>query len=146
MTNNIPNNFYRTSIKALVMDDEKRFLLLLENNGLWELPGGGLDFGEKPYDCLVRELHEEMGVEVTYVNKQPSYFVTALRTEGRWKSNVLYETELKDLKFTPSDECTEIRFFTKEEALKETLYPIVREFIKEYDPANHEQKKNIVQH
>ncbi len=44
----IPNNFYRTSVKALILDDKKRFLLLLEKKGLWELPGGGLDFGENP--------------------------------------------------------------------------------------------------
>ncbi len=135
---NIPNNFYRTSIKALILDNKKRFLLLLENNGLWELPGGGLDFGEKPFDCLVRELREEMGIETIYINKRPSYFVTALRTEGQWKSNVIYETKVKNLKFTPSSECVEIRFFTKEDALKENLYPIVTEFIKEYNPDNHE--------
>lgn len=136
----IPNNFYRTSIKALILDDKKRFLLLLENNGLWELPGGGLDFGEKPYDCLVRELREETGLEVTYMNKRPSYFVTALNINGQWKANVVYETKVKDLKFISSSECTKIRFFTKEEALKKNLYPIVKEFIKEYDPANHEPR------
>ncbi|MFH0952299.1 MAG: NUDIX hydrolase [Patescibacteria group bacterium] len=92
------------------------------------------------YDCLIRELREEVGIEVTYINKRPSYFVTALNINGQWKSNVLYETKIKDLKFTPSDECVDMRFFTKEEALKEKIYPVVREFIKEYDPANHEPK------
>lgn len=134
---NIPNNFYRTSIKALILDDQKRFLLVKEDNGLWEFPGGGLDYGEKPHDCLIRELKEEVGLEATYINNRPSYFVTALNINGRWKANVFYETHVKDLNFTPSEECTELRFFTKEEAIKENLYPIVKEFIKEYDPANH---------
>ena len=136
----IPNGFYRTSIKALILDEEKRFLLTKESNGIWELPGGCLDFGEKPHDCLVREIREELNLEVLHINKQPSYFTSALNINGQWKSNVLYETVLKNLDFTPSDECTEVRFFTVEEALKENLYPIVKEFLTVYSPTNHESR------
>jgi len=134
----IPNRFYRASVKALILDNKKRFLLVKENNDLWELPGGGLDYGEKPSDCLAREIKEEMGLEVTYINKQPSYFLTVLqRKKGRWISNIIYETKIENLEFHPSDECVELKFFTKKEALKENLFPNVAKFVKIYNPENH---------
>ncbi|MHB8903805.1 MAG: NUDIX hydrolase [Patescibacteria group bacterium] len=133
----IPNNYYRTSIKALILDEHKRFLLFKEYNGFWELPGGGLDFGEKVRDCLIREMKEEAGLEVTEVNPRPSYFITVINNNNVWKSMVIYETKIRNLNFKVSDECIEIRFFTIEEARQEKLYFATEAFLKEYSPDNH---------
>ncbi|MBP7806489.1 NUDIX hydrolase [Candidatus Gracilibacteria bacterium] len=128
---NIPNCYYRVSVKALITDNEGKFLLIRENVGKWELPGGGLDFGENPRDGLIRELKEEMNLDVVSISEKPLYFFTCFQN-NKWRANVLYKTEVQDLNFTPSDECEEIGFFTPEEALKLPLFDNVIEFCKHY--------------
>lgn len=133
----IPNTFYRISAKALILDDQKRFLLEREDNGLWDFPGGGIDHGDNPIETIKRKIMEEMGLEVLDVNPTIQYFVIAKALDNVWKSSVFYFTKLKNLEFTPTEECKEIRFFTKEEAEKVNLYPVVKAFLKEFDPARH---------
>ncbi|GAB2911997.1 NUDIX domain-containing protein [Nonomuraea fastidiosa] len=53
------------SVSAFVFDDDGR--LLLANHGdvrRWAAPGGGVDPDERPEDAVVRELREELGVEI----------------------------------------------------------------------------------
>ncbi len=112
----IPNGFYRVSAKGLILDEtRKKFAIVLEDNGLWELPGGGLHWGESPEECLKREILEEMGLTVTYVSPNPSYFLYGKNMKGKWSVNIVYEIKVKDLDFTPSEECQEIRFVSPEE-------------------------------
>ncbi len=130
----IPNAFYRTSIKALVLNEKKQFLLAKEANGYWELLGGGLDFGEDPRDGLIREIKEETGLQATYVSEHPLYFLTYLNEDnGVWKSNVVYEVRLKNLKFTQSDECVELGFFDKESLQNVQAFTNVIKFAEMFD-------------
>jgi 8-oxo-dGTP diphosphatase len=58
----------RVAAYALVYDRDGRVLLTHLCRGMqrghWTLPGGGLDFGERPRDAVVREVREETGLEV----------------------------------------------------------------------------------
>ena len=58
-----------TVVAAVIRDDRGRLLLTRRPDdrhmgGLWEFPGGKVHAGEPPADALVRELYEELGVEV----------------------------------------------------------------------------------
>ncbi len=59
-----------TSVRSYgVLIDDGRVALVRSSNPrhtppLWWLPGGGIDFGEAPEDTLLREFHEETGLEV----------------------------------------------------------------------------------
>lgn len=130
--------YYRVSIKGIIVDESGRFLLAKEENGKWELLGGGLNHGEEPIDGLKREIKEETGLDVTRVSKTPKYFITSKRL-GRdtYMANIIYEVQLKDLNFIPSNECQELRFFNVDDARLLDLYPNVEKFLDVYNPAKH---------
>lgn len=57
----------RVAAYALCTDDERLLLCRIAPGpwtavGRWTLPGGGLDFGERPADGALRELTEETGL------------------------------------------------------------------------------------
>lgn len=55
---------FPVSVKGVAVQGGK--VLLLENERAeWELPGGKLELGEDPADCVVREIGEESGWKVT---------------------------------------------------------------------------------
>ena len=140
----VPDSFYRVSVKALIRDKTNRFLLVREDNGFWELPGGGLDFGESPAEGIKREIWEEMKLKTTFISPQPCYFFTIKNHKDVFIANVIYEVGLASFDFQVTKECEEIRFFSPEEVyLEPKVYPNVSAFAKLFqnEPLEIHQRK-----
>ncbi|MET7498779.1 NUDIX hydrolase [Streptomyces microflavus] len=72
-------------VGALITDEDGRVLLLRRRphdflGGLWELPGGGVEPGERLVDALCREVLEETGLTVTCVTGHAGSFDYASRS------------------------------------------------------------------
>ncbi|MFA6251104.1 MAG: NUDIX hydrolase [Candidatus Paceibacterota bacterium] len=129
MKQEVPNSFYRVSVKGLIFDENReKFLIIKEDNGWWELPGGGLDWEESVEDALRREIKEEMGLTVTYISKEPLHYLRGLNMKDNYSINLVYEIKIDNLQeFIPSRECLEIKFVTPKEAKEMHAWRNVKE-------------------
>jgi mutator protein MutT len=71
-------------VAALVESEGRIFLARRSpkegHGGLWELPGGKVEAGEKPEGALLRELEEELGIDARLSGRPSRY---EARIEGR---------------------------------------------------------------
>lgn len=78
-----PNSAFRLIVAAAMIDEAGRVLVQKRPAGkplagLWEFPGGKIEPGESPEAALVRELFEELGVDVSPEELTPFTFSTAV--------------------------------------------------------------------
>ena len=57
------------AVKAIIKQGDKFLVIKQKFNGqsAWDIPGGRVEFGENPYDTLVREVMEEVHLSVEIV-------------------------------------------------------------------------------
>jgi len=80
MTSSTPRNILLVAACALI-DADGRILLAQRPEGkslagLWEFPGGKVEPGETPEECLIRELDEELGVTTRVACLAPLTFAS----------------------------------------------------------------------
>ncbi|MER8231044.1 NUDIX domain-containing protein [Streptomyces sp. NPDC094049] len=115
-----PNSMV-VAASAVVTDERGRILLQLRrDNGLWALPGGGMDLGESMPGAAVREVREETGLDVeitglvgTYTD--PRHIIAYSDGEVRRQFNVCFRARVVGGSPTVSDESTEVRFVAPED-------------------------------
>jgi 8-oxo-dGTP diphosphatase len=70
---------------------------------LWEFPGGKVEPGEDPRDCIVREIREELAIDVTVsgiydvvYHKYPERAVLVLAYRCRWQSGEIIDLDVME--------------------------------------------------
>ena len=102
---------------AIILDDQNRVLLCHRcDHDLWNLPGGGLEFNEAPWECVVREVKEEVGLDVEVERLAGIY-------SKRNKNDLVFSFVCKVIggKLTLTEEVDQIEYFSIGEIPKNTV-------------------------
>lgn len=110
------------SQKAFVFNRNGKFLTMRRTHTApsgplsWDLPGGVVDYGEKPVAAIRREIKEETGLAVK--NLIPFDVEAHTSKNGEYWITVLYAAEASSGKFSVSWEHDLHKWVTKTEFLK----------------------------
>jgi ADP-ribose pyrophosphatase YjhB (NUDIX family) len=111
-----PANSIVPSVTAIVVNDAGQLLLVHKtDNGLWALPGGGVDPGESVSDAVVREVKEETGLNVEVrdlsgVYSNPHHVMAYDDGEVRQQFSLCFRTQLLGGTIATSSETSEVEF------------------------------------
>jgi len=119
----------QVSQKIFLKNPEGKLLALLRSETdpsrplSWDLPGGGLEEGEKLEDSIRREIREEIGIEVGEI----SVFAAEsdFNKNGKYSVQIAYIGTVDNPTITLSYEHKEYRWITRDEFLAlESSYKI----------------------
>ncbi len=128
---------FHITVKGIVIYDDKVLILKRvrpssDGLGYWELPGGGLEYGETPHQALIRELKEETNLDIKIL--KPVYTFTAIR-ENYQTVGIGFLCIPTNNHVTISNEHTDYLFADKEELkdyLDKTIYDDIIFTLEEY--------------
>lgn len=103
--------------KAFVINSDGLILVLRRSKTAptrpltWDLPGGGVDFGEDPTEAVIREAKEEAELDL----KDARVFITKTTNEEKYVVRLLYFAYTGTAKIVLSFEHDDYRWVTKKE-------------------------------
>lgn len=80
--------YFRAGAGAIIVDDSGSVLALERADipGAWQLPQGGLEEGEEPWEAIIREIGEETGIspaDIEFIARYPEPLAYELPPEAR---------------------------------------------------------------
>jgi 8-oxo-dGTP diphosphatase len=103
-------------VAALIWNDNNEVLIAKRNyaksmGGLWEFPGGKIEGKETPEESLVREIKEELNIDI----RVESYFATNVHDYGEFEIKLIaYNAKLIRGELIPKEH-EEIQWVTPKE-------------------------------
>lgn len=126
------NNTFILAAGIMIDPTGKLLVVRKANTAKFMLPGGKIDAGETALKALIREINEEVGVQIppslpvfiqTYrapAANEPGYFI---------ESNLFMLLLPEIVEITPKSEIAEARWVTPQEAKGLDLAPLMRSFV-----------------
>lgn len=135
----LPSTFYRVAVKCLIFSDANELLVVRNDQGTIEIPGGGWEHGETLAGCIERELQEEIGVRPQAIGMVKAV-LSGMSERGWAVLRVAVEVEVQSTRFTYNDdEIIDAFFVSKQDFAKLEFCPADASFANAVDQiwANH---------
>ncbi|NTU66781.1 MAG: NUDIX hydrolase [Candidatus Moranbacteria bacterium] len=135
MENN--NKTIGVSQKAVIFRDDGKILVIRRSETapshplFWDLPGGGIDFGEDARDAIIREIKEETGLNVNNVDILD--VISALDYKGEFWITIGYVSEVSESEVKLSHEHDEFRWIYSEEFSKMKASSRNKKFVESFE-------------
>ena len=111
--------------------------------GQWVAPGGRIEFGETPERCIVREIKEELGLDIKIIEKiGENEYVASDPATGKKRKHVTYflaESPFAEVKLEQKGGLDDARWFRLQDALDlnfyEDMLPIIQKAVQKLTTA-----------
>lgn len=128
-------------VVAVIRNEEGKFLLTKRHqpeepdaHNKWQSVGGGIEFGETPEQAIIREVREEIGVEVSVMRMLPTVLSHVWKNSSGSETHILLIAfECKIVSGIPAanmdEEIGMIGYFTPEEIRLFDTLPLTLETV-----------------
>jgi ADP-ribose pyrophosphatase YjhB (NUDIX family) len=118
---------FKIGVFGIITDDKWRVLLCHRRDyNFWNLPGGGVEAGESPWDALAREIKEETGLKA-----RPVHLTGVYSKPDKNEIVLSFACQITGGEITLTDEADKVEYFEVGQIPKNTS-PKQVERIKEY--------------
>ena len=132
-------DYIGVSVGALIFNSQRKILLCKRSKnaknerGCWEAPGGAVEFGETLEHAIIREMKEELGVELELLRQMPAANHIIPNEHQHWipSAFICRIKEGKKPKIMEPKKCDEIGWFSLN-ALPRPLSIITKIDVKQY--------------
>jgi 8-oxo-dGTP diphosphatase len=128
--------FYHNPVPAagVVIEKDNKILLVKRKfepyKGDWSFPAGFMEYDESPEQCAIREIKEELNVDVEL---NGLFGVYSGKDDPRTHAVlIMYWAKIIGGELKPGDDAEEISFFAKEEIPQNIAFLAHRQIIKEF--------------
>lgn len=106
------DSLYRISLKCLIKNDAGDVLVVKETGrDFWDLPGGGMEYGDDIHTAIARELKEEVSYEGDFTfNILSMDEPVRLLSRDVWQMRVILNVVPSTFTFSIGEDADEIQF------------------------------------
>lgn len=115
-------DYIGVGVGAVIVNDDGKILLAKRGKkaqnerGKWEFPGGTVEFGDTMKDTILREIKEELGMEIELGDKLPSIDHLIPEEKQHWVTSAyIARTKAGKPKIKEPEKCEEIGWFDFEQ-------------------------------